>query len=438
MGSMKNCLNNLALAGGSLCIAPLIAELLFVWYEKHFLKGELVIENKLVDLSALNYNESQVPLRKPANEFRILSLGDSFGYTIVKYRFSYHGVAASLLNQALEGVTVRIVNLGEPAISFYQYMKAYRYWGSLLEHDAVIFNIYLGNDLLDVAYRYVPDDAELNHVFGKHNVNLQTGQKRETDGTKTQVRIEKQVIKVPRKYPLRIMDYMYAYYYGLAGRLQDRHPYSANGSPYSLALYPLPEEKYYHTSYGTLDNYDPSKVRKLERGYRAAIEFARMVSSIRQEGKRVLIMLSPPEVEIRSDLRRKVGNKYNADLSGLDLALPEFLVSEAIQRVDRQIDVLEMSGTFRCAANDNQDLYYKTDTHWSVEGNRLVGEIVAKYVSARWLQRYLSRPLAGLQACVVQREDLLGDRIRPTEPRGRIVKTFLEPLIASTLADSRH
>ncbi len=113
-------------------------------------------------------------------------------------------------------------------------------------------------------------------------------------------------------------------------------------------------------------------------------------------------------------------------------------MSEAIQRVDRQIDVLEMSGTFRCAANDNQDLYYKTDTHWSVEGNRLVGEIVAKYVSARWLQRYLSRPLAGLQACVVQREDLLGDRIRPTEPRGRIVKTFLEPLIASTLADSRH
>ena len=144
---------NGALALLALAISLVGAEWIFLTYERTRFSSGRIDANSIVDLHALNYNDSTLPATKPVNEWRILSLGDSFAYSVMVYEYSYSGVAARIMNSALSQPTVRIVNLGEPATSVNDYRAAYQYWAAVLHPDAAIFTIFLGNDLLDVAFK---------------------------------------------------------------------------------------------------------------------------------------------------------------------------------------------------------------------------------------------------------------------------------------------
>jgi len=184
---------------GALVISLAAGDLAFRLYERKFLVRTLGEWDTEIDLASLNYNDSSVPVKKRKGEYRVLSFGDSFGYSITKYPYSYHGVGARLLNKALGGGFVRIVNLGESTTSFYHYIEAYRYWSQRIEHDAVIFNVFLGNDIKDVA-------------FGLGYEGTGGTLKPDRTGLPT---IRRPVVRVPRKFPLRMIDYLYAYYFTL-------------------------------------------------------------------------------------------------------------------------------------------------------------------------------------------------------------------------------
>ena len=102
------------------------------------------LQGDIVDLAALNLNDSVVTRVKPAGEFRVLGLGDSFAYGIVQYPYTYHRRAAEVLEATIPGRHVRMVDLGEPAVSFVQYGNALRRWERTLEHDGVDLMVYLG------------------------------------------------------------------------------------------------------------------------------------------------------------------------------------------------------------------------------------------------------------------------------------------------------
>jgi hypothetical protein len=247
------------LFASALLLALVMGDIAFRIYERTFLAVAMDIRGDTIDLASLNYNDTEISRNKENEEFRILSFGDSFAYSITKYPYSYHGVAANLINATDSSMRVRIVNLGEPGVSFYQYMKAYDHWSRYIDHDAVIFNIYLGNDLLDVAYKYVPDDAPINRRFEKQTLNIQTGTKR--------------LPSVPRKFPLRMMDYFYAYYVMFQYDDERWKIRAEQLGPYNLALGSPKPEKVYEVAKKQLDNFDRSKLPQLAKGYKVLIEF---------------------------------------------------------------------------------------------------------------------------------------------------------------------
>lgn len=194
---LKGLALNCSLSFFSLVVSIVFAELLFLRYEKALLSARFIDDRGIVDLRALNYNDTTMPVAKPANEFRILSFGDSFAYSIMSYDYSYSGVAARMSNSAIGRPAVRIVNLGEPATSVNDYMAACRYWSAALHPDAMLFNIFLGNDLLDIAFKYIPPQWVPNRINGELGFNMADGSKRSY---------------VPHRFSLRILDYAYAYY----------------------------------------------------------------------------------------------------------------------------------------------------------------------------------------------------------------------------------
>jgi len=408
---MKNLMKNLLLLLASLAIGLIVCDGLFRLYERYVLLGGEELIGQQVNLAELNYNDTQVSRDKATNEYRILSFGDSFAYSITKYPYSYHGVAAAILNDASANTTVRIVNLGEPSVSFYQYMQAWRHWAPLIEHDAVIFNIYLGNDLLDVAYHYVPDDAEINRIFGKTGYSLQTGRVLST--------------RLPRKFPLRMLDYAYAWYHIWRG---DIRPSKDTGvGPYNFALVNLDEEIFYSMMLKQMDNFQPEKLQDLKRGYQALAEFIRMVSEIRQSGKQVVVMLAPNEMQVTPQQQQELRKRHDIDLDQYDTELSAFLIQEMVNQIDPEIPVLHLSDALLCAGAEGQDLYYGTNTHWSVAGNHLVGEILARFIAGEWLEQNELRELS-LQPCALQ-GPARGSVPEITPARKNRVNQFVTPLM---------
>ena len=365
---MPGLLKNLLLLAVSLTVALLVADALFRVYERAALVGRPAVTDDAVDLAALNYNETVVSRARKANEFRMLSLGDSFAYTITKYPYSYHGIAAGLLDDRLAGTTVRLVNLGQPSISFYQYVDAYRYWGPLLEHDAVVFNVYLGNDVLDVAFQHVPDRADVREPFAGFHYSLQTAQ----------------IIpaRLPRKFPLRMFDYLYAYYHIWKGDI--RAGDDAGIGPYNYSMLNLGEDQYYAVLHKQLNNFDPAKLSVLASGYAAAAEFAAFASDIRRSGTPVVVMLSPSELQVSPREQQALARRFDFDPGDYDYELPAYLLQAIFERADDRIPVLHLLDAFRCADAAGVDLYYGTDTHWTAEGNRLAGEVLARFLGPNW------------------------------------------------------
>jgi hypothetical protein len=350
----------LALAEGLLRIIEARRSSLEISYEA--LQGYSTI-----DLGSLNYNDMQVNRKKESGTYRLLSFGDSFAFTIVKPEHTYHNIAARLASR-ISGKRVRLVNLGEPMVSFTQYRNAYDVWGRLLEHDGAVFNIYLGNDLLDISYGWVQDDVELNRLFLHMDRDQRTGAARH--------------VGIPSKFPLRLMDYGYAVYLTSTGAIRS-HPPSPQG-PYNFALSVLDEQTWLGFARPQLDNFDPKKLGDLKKGYMAVIRFARFLQELEKEGKFIVVLLSPTQLQVDGNPLDRTLKAFSREKGELDMDLSAYLIQRIFAEVAPNVPLLYLRPILRCAAKARLETYYQNDTHWSAEGNQIVGEFLGL-----WLARNL-------------------------------------------------
>jgi hypothetical protein len=356
-----------------------LCDALFRAYEHLYLTASYRPNGPEVDLQSFNYNDAKVAKKKPANEFRLLGFGDSFCYAIVKYPFSYHGVARDILAKAFPDRDFRLVNFGEPSSSFYQYLKSMANWTGQVEADAVVVNVFLGNDITDVALGDVPDDTDINRIFGTNFVDVQTGRKR--------------LSAVPHKFWLRMLDYAYAL--AVAWR-EGYYVLRDIPEPYTFALGPLGEEDFFRTMRRQALAGQPDSCQKLARGWQALADLARGLSQIgRERGLRVAIMLSPGEIMVDPALWRKTAARYGLDPDSFDPERPDRLARRILAKVAPDVPVLDLTPAFRCAAARGQREYYPSETHWNVDGNRLAGQALARFVAGNWLNGTSPTPADG-------------------------------------------
>ncbi len=391
----------------STILAVGLSELLFRAYEATFLAGEMKIGKHSVDLAGMNFNDTKVPRKRGPEEFRVLSFGDSFGYTTVKYPYSYHAILADGLNELGVGKNVRVVNLGEPSIALYQYIERYRFWSEIIEYDAVLFNVYLGNDIIDVALGHVADDVALNRLLIDMEVNTQTGLPR---------------MRIPRKYGLRMLDYSFAMYQLWSGAIEPYEPPA--GGKYTVNATQLSEQAYYAVTLSQLDNFDVRQLRGLRRGYEALIRFLRLTSEIRAQGKQVAVFLSPNESQVTPELRAEITGRFKRDLRQLDFGLSAYLVTEALRRVDSEIPLLDLRESFARGTDQGLDLYLGTNTHWSAEGNELAGRCLTDYLARGWFGR---GDLPQDDVCPNSWEEPIPQAVQET--RKQALREFLLPLL---------
>jgi hypothetical protein len=344
----------------------------------------ITIENyasqKVIDMAGLNYNETAVPRIKPDNEFRVLSFGDSFAHGIVTPDYTYHRVAAKIASIAT-GQNVKLVNLGEPGTSFQQYIRAYNVWAQLLEHDAVIFNIYIGNDIIEATYNMVSDNTRLNQLFINARIDPSTG--------------ELLGVRPPSLFGSRSLGY--------ARQMMFAREFSKNenkaGPQYKSSARELPEARWLSIANAQLDNSDPAQAGALAHGYSQLAELAKTAAKADKANKKVMFILSPNQLQVDDPFRNRVYSQYNRKSELFDLDLGNYLASMVVSSFDHKLPIIDVTPALRCLEALGTSTYWRTNTHWSVEGNHIVGEVLGRAISSLWFGKEVDNLTRDDQAC---------------------------------------
>ena len=362
---------NMSLLLVSLLVALFLAELVIRFLESANTRSI----GAEIPLDQLNYNNLPVPLVQDPETIRVLSFGDSFAYGVVKPKYSYHQIAAGRLSAVGQPYTV--VNLGEPAISFPQYIQAHQQWSRVLDHNIALINIYVGNDLADVTYGYVDKDADPHHALAALSANAQSGEGLMASGDLTD--ILGRVNFVPRASPLRIFDYAYAIY---LSKTQVITPADMTLDPqvYIPAVVSLSDDDFLEIQRSIASVFDPSRLRLHQPGYESAVELARYLQSQADE-RPIQVLLSPPQIAVDQVLSDRLLPELNQPW---DSDLPFLLLESVFAAAAPDVKVVPLDGLLRCATQSLGVLYIERDTHWNQAGNRVVGGAVAAAIAAEY------------------------------------------------------
>ena len=377
------------LINASLCIISVLVSLflfdwIFIKYENAFLlsssKDIQVSENNTFDLASLGFKEKTVSVAKDPNTIRILSIGDSFAYAAVPAPHTYSDVLETLLNQAEDGPDFEVINLGIPGISFPEYLAQFNFWSSKLDFDGVIFNFYTGNDFLDMEWLPYSKEEEIRFKNGEFFVGKGSW--------------------VPRLYRFRFLDYAKAYYSMHMPRVQEflssdsQVMQKANMFPWihTLSNYSIegndvqPPPFYIKAMRRASFAYRINTIDRVENGYRWFLALMDLAQQTIDSGKFVLMLNSPSNLAYSKKIQELVIELEGIPEDSLDPQLPGAMIASLAEMRQFKGKVIDL---FDCLTSyADKELYFSnlSDTHWTKEGNRIVGEILADQVLNDWLK----------------------------------------------------
>ena len=377
------------LINASLCIISVLVSLflfdwIFIKYENAFLlsssKDIQVSENNTFDLASLGFKEKTVSVAKDPNTIRILSIGDSFAYAAVPAPRTYSDVLETLLNQAEGDSDFEVINLGIPGISFPEYLAQFNFWSSKLDFDGVIFNFYTGNDFLDMEWLPYSKEEEIRFKNGEFFVGKGSW--------------------VPRLYRFRFLDCAKAYYSMHMPRVQEflssdsQVMQKANMFPWihTLSNYSIegndvqPPPFYIKAMRRASFAYRINTIDRVENGYRWFLALMDLAQQTIDSGKFVLMLNSPSNLAYSKKIQELVIELEGIPEDSLDPQLPGAMIASLAEMRQFKGKVIDL---FDCLTSyADKELYFSnlSDTHWTKEGNRIVGEILADQVLNDWLK----------------------------------------------------
>jgi len=90
------------------------------------------------------FNDIEHDKEKSPNNYRILSIGDSFAFGVVPYEFNYNTILRRLLKES--GYSAEVINMGIPGAAPRNYYAILETEGGALQPDLVIVSFFVGND----------------------------------------------------------------------------------------------------------------------------------------------------------------------------------------------------------------------------------------------------------------------------------------------------
>jgi hypothetical protein len=351
-----------------LLLPVLCTDFLFRAYERRYLMERLEPTGSggVIALDELGYNEEPIARRSARGEFRVLSFGDSFAYSLLRPQHTYHRLLGQRLSRRLDR-RVSVVNFGEPGTSFPTYLSQLRYWTEQREYDAILVNVYAGNDFADLGTTAFGGLQELDP-----RVDVVDGQ------SPQEALLVGPAMRVPHTFPLRILDYLYAFYASLA------HAGKRSDPRYRRPAHEFSPDAYLQMQRPIASAYRRPDYRAHQTGYLYLGRFLRALADEEERGKRTAVFVSPPEVIVSERLRQEVARSLGKQVASTDPQLPLALVRGVAARVGYTGPILDLTDCLRRREDPDNPLYLPRNTHWSARGDRVVAELLELMLAAHW------------------------------------------------------
>jgi hypothetical protein len=340
-------------------------------------------------VNSKGFRGPEYPYKKPDNEYRILFLGDSFteGY-MIDMNDHFAEVMKQRLNSTGRKKFVNALNSGTAGWSTDQELLFFQNEAKKYSTDLTIL-MFFQNDL---SYNNEPKDWSM---YYKPLFKIRDGEL-----ILTNVPVPKpdkivrsdQLSSKDRTISKIIREWLHAnsYLYGLIKK-------RINNTYYLHKLAIL-----LHLTGNDIDPADknillPREYNVWEKKYNEAVRDSwriteLMLKKLKEEtdsiGSKLIIFFIPDEVAVHVEEWEKLKKKFGLSDDNYDIDKPGLELGAVCKRND--IDYLNPTAELKIKSNElakiNKRLYDPIDHHWTAEGNKIVGELLADYISLKYLK----------------------------------------------------
>lgn len=297
------------------------------------------------------FNDRDYSLQKTQGTFRILVVGDSFGWA-----GGLEGNYTALLERKFENYygehKIDVINIGYPGTHTGEQLLMLKKYGLQYNPDLVVLGFFCGNDFLDA-------DPDRKRII-VNNVYIDISKKHEHTLLGYPLIPESRLLLfLTQKYRI------YAEFRKAASEAQSQ----------KAQLGTLSEETYLNIERARFEffNANPSYAGRFQPNIDYILQsISEMDALLKSRNIKFVVATYPDEFQVNENLRRAIFEKFKLK-QDYDPNLAQSLLRSFLE--SKSIPFIDLSDRFRTEGK-KQDLYLLRDTHWNSAGNQLAADIL--------------------------------------------------------------
>jgi lysophospholipase L1-like esterase len=308
----------------------------FIFYDSSYnrYRGKPLSPSQGGNLNSQGFRGAEYTQVKPANTYRIISLGDSFTFGIVPVQYNYNSRIERQLNRKLtdQGKQFQLINMGIPGIGPREYLALLTNEGIQLNPDMVMVSLFIGNDLLEAERGMDKKREWYSYSYVLSFLNY--------------------AITIQKKYEGKA--------YGVKNEYVDNKPSLEAGRFLEI-------QSARHQIFVKGDTESSTALNN-------QVEYIKQMKKIcDSKNIKFLVVMIPDENQINPELQQQIMAKLKVDSQQIDIKQPNQALATAFTQA--QIPYLDLLDTF--ITGSKQELLYKPqDTHWNIAGNRVAAQAI--------------------------------------------------------------
>jgi hypothetical protein len=307
------------------------------------------------------FNDRDYPLTKQPGVFRILVVGDSFGWA-GGLNNNYTTLLENLFEHRDGSHKIDVVNTGYPGTHTGEQLTMLKKFGLQYNPDLVILGFFAGNDFIE------GDPNRKRIVVNKYFVDIDK-------------RHEHRFLGYPIVMHSRLLLFLRhkidAYNLDKQSRKEGAEWAAATGQPTPVRN--LPEATYYNVQRGNLEFFNKrTSGEKFSANTRYIFEsISEMNELLESKGIKFMVAIFPDELQVNPIRFNSLTERFRLTKEDYDLNLAQDLLKSSLE--SKQIPFVDMLDRFR-TEEKQRELYLFRNTHWNKAGNELAAEMLFQYL----------------------------------------------------------
>jgi SGNH hydrolase-like domain, acetyltransferase AlgX len=349
-------------------ILPLICvEILMIVLEPYLFKGLYEYDPDLgfrvrayypIDQGTITnkfgFNDDDYPLQKTPGIYRILVVGDSFGWAGGR-EGNYTAMLERQLDNHYGYHRIDIINAGYPMTQTAEQLVMLKKYGLQYHPDLVILGFFVGNDFIDgnpnrkrivVNDLYIDIDRRREHIILGYPIVFQS----------------RLLLYVKQKYKI---------FTELRKAASEPRQQLSQEQPGTFA-----EATFLDLERAELEffNINSSRKGRFQKNINYILQsIAEMDALLKSQNIKFIVAIYPDVFQINKTLLKGIVERFRLRIEDYDLDLAQNILKSFLQSKD--ISYIDFTDRFRSEGQE-KDLYILRDSHWNRSGNQLAADIL--------------------------------------------------------------